>query len=64
MTAMGREKHSAGEARTGNLGGCHDCGTPTDAGPCPGCGLVYCLPCAEKPYAFCDCTDGAEDPKP
>lgn len=32
---------------------CHDCHGETDAGPCPGCGKIFCQPCAEKPYAFC-----------
>lgn len=32
---------------------CFDCKRFTNAGPCPGCGKVFCLTCAEKPYAFC-----------
>lgn len=32
---------------------CHDCGRFTNAGPCDGCGKVFCQPCAEKPYVFC-----------
>lgn len=32
---------------------CHNCQAETDAGPCPGCGKVFCQRCAEKPYAFC-----------
>jgi hypothetical protein len=42
---------------------CSDCGTTTEErSPCPSCRKVFCLSCAEKPYAFC-CAGQPEAPK-
>jgi hypothetical protein len=34
---------------------CKDCEKPTNAGPCPGCGVIVCQNCAEQEGEFCDC---------
>lgn len=46
---------SAGERRRR----CKDCKKLTDAGPCPGCGIIVCQLCAEREGEFC--CDGEEE---
>jgi hypothetical protein len=57
----GREDH---ETQSDAAGPCEDCGTTHgDRSPCPCCGKVFCLSCAESPYAFC-CDGVAPPPNP
>ena len=44
---------------------CCDCKKRTDAGPCPGCGLIVCQLCAEREGEFCNCDEAlAASPAP
>jgi hypothetical protein len=40
---------------------CKDCGKPTDAGPCPLCGVIVCPLCAEREGSFCCEEDAGVD---
>lgn len=41
---------------------CKDCRKWTDAGPCPGCGIIVCQVCAEREGMFCCDSEPAKEP--